>query len=645
MVRSWGLGNFYADSLVVPASSNTVIAPSQTKRETINLLNHLWIRTPQMTAKADFAVGLHRVLASGQIEEEPYAFVGIPSFYYNFTADQSGVYTYGLERPPAGSAPTGYTEVDGVVERYENGTLGGNMFEPEGFLGTVPAADARAAHLEQFADRGHAVFGVRPSTHDVTATGDLVQPIEPPIPPQGSGGYNDPYDPATGLTTFCWRWPVSYLDKGKEAYPAVIAEAEWHGLVDFIPASFAFADLYRADGSKAAEGQLDANGCLPPQELGKGNYYFRIFTAKIETGNVHFQVRGAEPIDQPAVAPFFNVPTRALSLTASVYLHDPGRAFAIQTGFWTNTTNIAGIASHALRRHFGGVDLGLLPNTPKPYLMLVDSLHCTKVNAMDSSKCDKHALEVSHFSPTNGIFFINPHTDVWTHDARWKFVAGHEFGHQVQDFAGAGLNARYTFTSGTDQSDVNGTQDDPKTALGITGCSCDVVDADNASHCLQSIELSEPAQQEGFGHFFASRLWNRVPGEEGYEAGKCNFTYYKQVSAPELVSGQTLFPVFVDCGHAYKHRDDLCGDVHITDTAGVPLSAGSELDWLTFYWDVTTSSASGTPVADLLSWYKTAIATVQAETPGKLRRPLTLADLDTAAPIDLSGKADAHAVD
>jgi hypothetical protein len=39
--------------------------------------------------------------------------------------------------------------------------------------------------------------------------------------------------------------------------------------------------------------------------------------------------------------------------------------------------------------------------------------------------------------------------DVWTPDARWKFVLGHELGHMVQDFANAGLDADYRFTGYT----------------------------------------------------------------------------------------------------------------------------------------------------------------------------------------------------
>lgn len=141
---------------------------------------------------------------------------------------RTGAFVYGLERPPAGSALPGEVEVDGLVERYRNGVLGGDMFEPEGFVGSTPADQARADHLVVFADRGHAVFGVRPSTHDVDASGNPIN-LEPPLPPEGFGGVNEPFDPATGQTQLCWRWPVSYIDKGTEPYPAVIADRSSQG--------------------------------------------------------------------------------------------------------------------------------------------------------------------------------------------------------------------------------------------------------------------------------------------------------------------------------------------------------------------------------------------------------------------------------
>lgn len=655
MVRTWGLGNFFGDSTIVPASTATFIGPGELRSETFDVTPHLVIQSPEMAAKADFAVGLHRILPGNVIEETPFAFVGVPSFYYNFTPDRTAAYVYGLERPPAGSAPPGEVEIDGLVERYRNGVLGGNMFEPIGFVGSTPADEARQHHLEVFADRRHAIFGVRPSTHDVDASGNLVN-LEPPLPPEGNGGFNDPFDPATGPTQLCWRWPVSYVDKGAEPYPAVIADAEWHGLVDFIPAAFGFAELFRADGTPIASGRLDANGCLPPQNLGIGNYLFRIFTHSFENSGVRFRVEAAEPVEQPDTSPFFIAPRRAFSLTASVFIHQPGGTFHLQTGFWTHTTNLAGVACHTLRRHFGGVDMGLVAGPT--YLMAADDIDCFDVDSSNPGLCnDMSIFPVSHYAPDKNTLFIAPASDVWTHDARWKFVIGHELGHEVQDFANAGLRARYRFVTDTDRSSPSNSsgQIDPESALATPeltrDCSCSFVEPENASHCLHSVEVSEPAQGEGFGHFFAARLWNRVPGEEGYAAGTCNFQYYKQVSSINLVSSPMIHPVPVNCSAVYAHRDMLCDPVQVLDSASNPLVPGIELDWLAFFWDVTTNPAapSQITVTQLLTWYASAVDTLEgmASSPNA-RRLLNVEDLIAAAPASLqtflTERAEAHAV-
>jgi hypothetical protein len=609
VVRTWGMGNFAADSVVIPASSATVLDPGISKDEPIDLMAHLLVKTPHMAAKADFAVGLHEIVG-GVITPTPYAYVGVPGFYYNHTDDYSGVYTYGLERPPAGGAPDAMQEGDGLVERYRNHVLGGDMFRPDGFYGDQPAAEARAAHQTAFFDRGAAVFGVRPSTHEVDPTTGALVGVEPALPPEGIGGTTNPYDPLTGPTTLCFRWPLAFLDKGAEAYPAVIAGAEWNGLVEFVPASYGLGELFRADGTPiGGPERLDADGCLGPHELGTGDYLFRVFTADIEHNGTRFEVKAAEPVDLDGNT-YKIAPERAASLTASVYIWTPGGGIAINTGYWSHTTNVAGIASHTIRRHFNGVSMGLLPQM---YRATVDSVDCDMTVTGDPTTCQSATFpSVSHFDRTSKTLFIDANADVWTHDARWKFVVGHEIGHQVQLAQNASLAIAYRFQAGTDISSGGGDVDPASSLvneLTKLNCSCDVVDEENSLHCLQSIEASESAANEGFGHFFATRLWNRVQGEAGYDANVCNFTYYKQTSASDLVmDGPQVFPVYVDCSRFYAHRDMVCNDVFITDDAGARVPYASEIDWLTFYWKATSTGLLS--VDDLLDAMEAAITAV-----------------------------------
>jgi len=634
MVRTWGLGNFYADSVIQQADPNNLLAPGDMKAVTVDLLGNLQVRSAEMGSKADFVVGLHHLLAGGGVDATPFAFVEVSSFYYNFSVDGAAVYTYSLERPLEGTQPAGMTIIDGLVERYANGILGGDMFAPNGTVGGTSAADARAAHLIQFGDRPLAVFGTRFSTHAVDSSGELVTPIEPVKPPQGSGGTTAPYDPAKGPSTPCFWWSVSYVDKGTEAYPGFIATPEWMGLVDAIPAAFAYAELYDAAGNVKKSGQLGADGCFEPLQLGAGDYYFRVFTNKITNGTTRFTSLRAEPATQPPTAPFNHPAAKAISLTASVFLHDPGRPFVVLTGNWSEATNTAGVASHVLQRQASGIDMGLVATTAaKPYRLVDNSFFCRMPNANPQKCDDSEPFLVSHFDPTGKTLFINASTDVWTHDARWKFVVGHELGHHVQDFRDAGLSVLYHFTSGSNVPSANSSDpNDPVSALDTPDktrdCSCSVVNFSDGSHCLQSVELSRSAQEEGFGHFFSSRMWNAVPGEPAFN-GSCNFEYYKQVSSTDIVTAPTLHPLPINCAHTYGHRDGRCSQVTITDDTGAAQKTGSEIDWLAFFWTISTDATApnqpkGVTVTALLDLYNKAVATVGAS-------KVTYQDLENAA--------------
>jgi hypothetical protein len=203
--------------------------------------------------------------------------------------------------------------------------------------------------------------------------------------------------------------------------------------------------------------------------------------------------------------------------------------------------------------------------------------------------------------------FLSENT--WVSDARWKFVLGHEFGHMVQGFANAFLPARYLFNGDTSiQSPLNFSSwtpamMDPDSANEVAAsCTCDLIEeGPNRGHCLQSVEVSASAQQEGYGHFMAARIWNLAAVDPGFNF-ECSFGYYKQVGAPNLTSGGTAIPpVTIDCSQAYAHRDTACDEVDI-----IGHEEGTEVDWLTFFQAVTTDASHPVTVSDLLSWYRNA---------------------------------------
>jgi hypothetical protein len=138
-----------------------------------------------------------------------------------------------------------------------------------------------------------------------------------------------------------------------------------------------------------------------------------------------------------------------------------------------------------------------------------------------------------------------------------------------------------------------------------------------------------------------------VPGEPDYD-GTCNFVYYKQVSASNLVTTPSLHPISVNCAQAYAHRDALCGAVSVTNANDAALVAGTELDWLTFYWDITTSSSApaSITVSELLGWYSAAL--VDLTNAGTPREKIRVEDVIAKAPASLqtflTQRAETHAV-
>jgi hypothetical protein len=583
-MRIWGLGNFSWTVDVKAPDASDVLSPGESRAVPINdLANLLQIKTAYTASKADFIVGLHRIVG-GVPETEPFGFAGLMPFYYNFDETLTQVYTYSIEQADPLFAPPGMVARDGVAERYRNGNLGGDLFEPTGMVGSQTAAEARTALEAAFPERPAFANAIRTNTHDSVAAALA----ESAIPPEGTGGVTEPYDPSTGPTFPCAHWPVSFVDNGDEAFPVLIDAPEWHGLVEHIPAAFANAELFDSQGNTIVEGKMDAFGCLPAQNLGRGHYYLRIIS-EMETDGMRLNVRRRE---------LGATPERFLSLTWSIYLRDPGTSFFATTGNWSHTTGVAGAFSHTLATDAQGVDLGLTRNVASPveYRAFID--HTPGA--------------LSAFQPSTDRFEIAPSTDMWAHDGRWKFVIGHEFGHMVQAKAGASFRAQYRFTPGTNTPSGVGDLD-PALSAALPACNCNAIEPENASHCLNSVEIDESAAQEGFGHFFAARLWNHRPGDADYSG--CHFNYYKQVTAPLLNATDQVHPVAIDCDVTASHRNSTCGTVLLDGDIG-----GSEVDWLRFFWTVTGDAAEALTFTELLGMMAAAKSAGDASAEGIIIR-------------------------
>lgn len=184
----------------------------------------------------------------------------------------------------------------------------------------------------------------------------------------------------------------------------------------------------------------------------------------------------------------------------------------------------------------------------------------------------------------------------WPDQSRWKYVVLHEAGHQIQDRAMGLLGSAYTFScpSGMDcsrfrQSSLFSGWIDPPVDMDPL-CRCDHVEAANAEHCLQSIERSWSAQNEGFAHFIAAKAWNRQ------DTGECTFVYYKEHLEPGALP--ELPPVAIDCADPVKWRLSHCP----MSTSG---DMSTERDWLAFFWALNTQGASeGSTLDDIFLIYR-----------------------------------------
>jgi hypothetical protein len=156
----------------------------------------------------------------------------------------------------------------------------------------------------------------------------------------------------------------------------------------------------------------------------------------------------------------------------------------------------------------------------------------------------------------------------------WKYVIGHEIGHMVADkMFGQMPHSHYDYVN-----------DDSFHRL----CGCThIADVNLRAHCLQSAEWYGAAIDEGFGHFFATALFNTQSTTNG------TFIYYKAFQDPSQVN-PNLPPVAKNAATPVQWWFNRC----IRDNA-----VATEYDWLTFYWNLYAASPQLT-LADIADVHK-----------------------------------------
>lgn len=240
----------------------------------------------------------------------------------------------------------------------------------------------------------------------------------------------------------------------------------------------------------------------------------------------------------------------------------------------------------------------------------------------------RHPDIVGDACVTGGVLWMGPgklgFTDENLRQTRWKYVLAHEAGHLIQQRAiGSPGSTGYEFSNippgcppSNQVTNASGNvvcADPPGTdAL----CRCDHVEQSNKLHCLQSLETPGSAQLEGFGQFYASKIWNRRAEPD------CTFVYYKEFLDQQCRSAEcstvtpaqpsrfdslqrSIPPVAVSCATPPRWRNNFCAVATL----------GTEIDWMAFFWRLHGGSGVTLSMADINDVYLRACLAECAQRP------------------------------
>jgi len=342
-------------------------------------------------------------------------------------------------------------------------------------------------------------------------------------------------DPIFSTVRVCARWPVgSWIDFVGPPYErASYAKAYIRSALIMPPPFPPAKDTW--------SGYLDANGCSPPLKLESSQEYVLGLSTELRAGGATVKV---DDNDGVGARPTLRV---VLFETGTIGLA-PSTLELGEVGTPRHTTRGAAVASAVLRREG--------PRIPQQHYRVHANQRCPGSNAPACASAAGMYLGRNSGPGADG-----------THNSQWRYVAAHEFGHAVQGFANARTGGGYG--SAIENADP-----------GLCGCG-HVEDETDQSHCLQSKEVIGAASREGFGHYFAARVFGG------------NFVYYKSVKDG---FGTTHPPPYVVSAAApVKWLENFC------EQSG----HGVEWDWLTFQYGLSVAP-NPTRVDDLLDIYRRA---------------------------------------
>ncbi|AKV04302.1 hypothetical protein AKJ09_10965 [Labilithrix luteola] len=346
-----------------------------------------------------------------------------------------------------------------------------------------------------------------------------------------------------------------------------------------IPASFMKASLFGSgltillpNGKVKREsiwtGWLDADGCTPELAIVKGKYSLVVTSSMHRVGADGFHSTYVD-IQQKNAAGDMAPVSWALSFQTLVWVLEgtsPGLNVRITGGL---AGNAAATASRLLRMDQEGIK-------PASYTIRLHDV---------PDGCVTQGQKVGALLNTNGIDICpNDGAPANENNAYYKFVIAHELGHYVE------RESHGTIPSPPDWTNPYAVSDSGANIP--LGCNCSfVVPAGNRLHCLQSQEVYSMGSVEGFGQFFATRMWNDPA------AAAPRFQYYKHFREP---TGTVLPPG----GKIVNVRQTPIkwSDTYCPATAD---GRSTEYDFLGFYWSINTApSAERTPLDHLFAIMK-----------------------------------------
>lgn len=303
-----------------------------------------------------------------------------------------------------------------------------------------------------------------------------------------------------------------------------------------------FKSEVRKGTSVIWSGYLDSNGCTPSLTGASGTFYVYLYTEANRSDGARFLVLD-NSTNQSLLVYGWGVTLNAVS--SGTIIHNKDMGF-----IGSSMVNVSAIVARFLST-VGGI-------TGDQVYRIMTLENCPSV---PGSAC---------FSPNTDAVYLG--SDGNGDKANRKFLVAHEMGHNLQ--------YRLFGLSGTNYSLV--------TAYAL--CTCDhVPDSNLRAHCLQSKEYSHSAQSEGYAHFYAALAFNNTT------QSNATFNYYKHFKEPGLpvTSPPNAWDVYG--GDApYRWKDNHC------PSSG---THGTELDWMTLYYELVNKGSSRYSFSDLKTLY------------------------------------------